>query len=73
MQLTGVWLWGMAARELNQQGTPAVTVSTSDPPSKLCQSGVFAFSRNPMCASPPCGEEMCPQEAQLSRRLTSRR
>lgn len=68
MQLTGVWLWGMAARELHQHGTSPVTLSAREPPSKLCQTGVFAFSRNPMCTSTPCGEESCPPDAQQSGR-----
>lgn len=58
MQLTGVWLWAMAARELHTHGMPPVTLSAREPPSKLCQSGVFAFSRNPMCASSPWRENM---------------
>ena len=51
MQLTGVWLWIMGGRELHKVGMAVVTLRATDPPSTLCRSGVFAFSRNPMCAS----------------------
>ncbi len=73
MQLTGVWLWGMAARELHQHGTPPVTLSTREPSSKLCQAGVFAFSRNPMCASPPSVKKHVHRKLACRVALTSRR
>ena len=52
MQLAGVWLWVMGARELRRQGTTVMALSASEPPSTLVVSGIFGFSRNPMCAWP---------------------